>query len=135
MALVGVSVAVASGTMSIRSTNNRTYGRILEGPSGYTLYVFLQGTSTRGISHSSSSFPALIATGKPVPAAGSKLNPKKLGTKSLGSKKQVTYFGQPLYLYKGDKKPGKTNGENKFQGNGSWFVIDSSGRAIPPPGY
>jgi predicted lipoprotein with Yx(FWY)xxD motif len=135
MALVGVSAAVASSTMTIRSTNNATYGRILEGPAGYTLYVFCVGTQTVCTGHSGSSWTPLWATGTPVPASGSKLSAKHLGTRTLNGKKQVTYYRQPLYLYKGDKKPGQTNGENKYSGNGSWFVISNGGRAIPPPGY
>jgi predicted lipoprotein with Yx(FWY)xxD motif len=135
VALVGVSVAVASSTMTIRSTNNAKYGRILQGPARYSLYVFCPGTSTRCTGHSSSTWPPLWATGKPVPASGSQIKASKLGTRTLNGRKQVTYYGQPLYLYKGDKHPGTTNGENKYSGNGAWFLISNTGRAVPPPGY
>lgn len=136
MLVAGVGAAVASGTTTMRSTNNPTLGRILEGPARYTLYVFVQGTSTRGSSHSSSKFPPIIASGRVVAASGSKINSSKLGTKRLSNgKHQVTYYGQPLYLFKGDTKPGTTNGENKFSGRGAYFVIGTSGRPINPPGY
>ncbi len=136
IALAGVSAALASSTTTIRSTNNAKYGRILQGPSRFTLYVFCPGTSTRCTGHTSSTWPPLIASGKVVAASGSHINQSKLSTRKLSNgKRQVTYYGQPLYLYKGDRKPGQTNGENKYQGNGAWFVISTGGRAIPPSGY
>jgi predicted lipoprotein with Yx(FWY)xxD motif len=70
-----------------------------------------------------------------VAASGSQIKSSKLGTRSLNGKKQVTYYGQPLYLYKGDTRPGTTKGEQRYQGSGAWFVISVDGRAIPKPGY
>jgi predicted lipoprotein with Yx(FWY)xxD motif len=136
VALIGAGAAVAGSTTTIRSANNPNLGRILEGPAKYTLYVFCAGTSTRCAGHSSKNFTAMIATGRLVAASGSKVNAKKLSTRKLSNgKHQVMYYGQPLYLYKGDRKPGWTKGENKYEGNGAWFVISTSGRAVPPPGY
>jgi predicted lipoprotein with Yx(FWY)xxD motif len=136
VALIGVGVAVASSTTTIRSANNPTLGRILDGPARFTLYVFCPGTSTRCSGHTSSTWPPEIASGRVVAASGSKINSKKLSTRKLANgKHQVTYYGQPLYLFKGDKNPGQTNGENKYQANGAWFVISTGGRAVPPPGY
>jgi predicted lipoprotein with Yx(FWY)xxD motif len=136
LALAGVSAAVASSTTTIRSTNNAKYGRILEGPSRFSLYVFCPGTSTNCTGTSSSKWPPLTASGRVVAASGSQIKQSKLSTRKLrNGKHQVTYYGQPLYLYKGDTRPGQTNGENKYSGNGAWFLISTAGRAIPPPGY
>jgi predicted lipoprotein with Yx(FWY)xxD motif len=136
VALVGAGAAMAGSTTTIRSANNANYGRILEGPAGYTLYVFLQGTSSRGTSHNSPSWPPLIASGRVAAASGSHVNSQKLGTRKLSNgKHQVTYYGQPLYLYKGDSKPGQTKGEDKFSGQGAWFVVSTGGRPVQPPGY
>ena len=136
VALIGVGAAVAASTTTIRSTNNATLGRILEGPARYTLYVFVQGTSSRGTAHSSARWPALIASGKVGAASGSQINASKLSTRKLsGGKHQVTYYGQPLYLYKGDTKPGQANGEATSTSTGTWVVVNTSGRPVPPPGY
>jgi predicted lipoprotein with Yx(FWY)xxD motif len=137
--LVCVGAAIAATTTTIRTTNNATYGRILEGPSGFTLYVFCPGTSTDCTGHSSSTWPPLIASGKVVAAPGSRIKASKLSTRKLSNgRHQVTYYGQPLYLYKGDRKPGQVNGERCppiSQGNGVWVVVSNTGRPEPPPCY
>lgn len=136
LALVGVGAAIASSTTTIRSTNNKTLGRILEGPARYTLYVFCGGTSTRCAGAKSSQWPPEIAHGRVVAAKGSGINQRKLSTRKLpNGKHQVTYYGQPLYLYKGDKKPGQTHGEGQQTSTGAWFAINTAGRAAIPPGY
>ena len=136
VALVGAGVAVAASTTTIRSANNATLGRILESPSSHTLYVFVQGTSSTGSAHTQSGWPALTASGRVVAASGSHINAKKLSTRKIsGGRHQVTYYGQPLYLSAGDKKPGQTKGEAKSTSSGTWVVISTSGRPVPPPGY
>lgn len=136
VALIGVGAAVAASTTTIRSANNATLGRILESPSRHTLYVFVKGTDSRGSAHTQSGWPALTASGKVVAASGSHINARKLSTRKLSNgKHQVTYYGQPLYTYTGDKKAGQTKGEAKPTSTGTWVVISTSGRPVPPPGY
>jgi predicted lipoprotein with Yx(FWY)xxD motif len=136
MALVGVSVAVAASRTTIRTVNNAKYGRLLIGPSKHSLYVYCPGTSTNCLGHPSARFPRMIASGRVIAASGSHLVKSKLSTRKLSNgRHQVIYYGQPLYHYKGDRRPGQTKGENKFQGNGAWFLISNTGRPIPPPGY
>ena len=136
VALAAVPAALAAGNFVVRSSNNAHLGRILEGPARYTLYVFCGGVSTHCAGAKSSSFPPLIARGRVVPASGSGINGKKLSTRRLpNGQHQVTYYGQPLYLYKGDKAPGKTNGEQRSNSKGSWFVIGTTGRALSNGGY
>jgi ribosomal protein L27 len=72
----------------------------------------------------------MIAYHKPV--AGPGVNPKKLGTKKINGKSVVTYYGDPLYRYKGDTKPGQTNGEAK---NHTWYAVTQFGQPQTPPGY
>ena len=125
------SSALAASTTIIRSTSDASYGRILEGPARYTLYVFCAGTSTHCAGARSSSFPPLIAHGRVVAATHSGLRAGKLGTRRLrNGQHQVTYYGQPLYLYKGDRRPGQTKGEQKSTSRGAWFVISTGGRAL-----
>jgi predicted lipoprotein with Yx(FWY)xxD motif len=136
VALIGVGAAVAASATTIRSANNATLGRILESPSRHTLYVFVQGTSSKGSAHSQAGWPALTASGRVVAAQGSHINAKKLSTRKLSNgKHQVTYYGQPLYTFTGDKKAGQTKGEAKSTSTGTWVVISTTGRPVPPPGY
>ncbi len=136
VAVALVSAALAASTTTLRSAINPTLGRILEGPSRYTLYVYCAGTSTVCAGRSSSSWRPLLATGRVVAASGSQIKASKLGTRKLANgQHQVTYYGQPLYLYAKDTKPGQTKGEDKQDGGGAWFVVGTSGRAIPPQVY
>jgi predicted lipoprotein with Yx(FWY)xxD motif len=131
-----ITTALAATKTVIRTTNSLKYGRILEGPARYTLYVFCPGVSSHCTGTSSRSWPPLIAHGRVVAASHSGLKPRKLSTRKIsGGRRQVTYYGQPLYLYKGDHKPRQTNGEQRATSKGSWFVINISGRAVPKGGY
>jgi predicted lipoprotein with Yx(FWY)xxD motif len=134
---LAIATAVAATTTTVRTTNSPRYGRILADSSGHTLYYWCGGTSTRCTSsHSASSWPGLIAEGRLVAAARSGVNARKLGTRRLSNgKQQVTYYGEPLYLYSGDRKPCQANGEGRISGNGSFFVVMTSGRPEPTPCY
>ncbi len=138
VALSATTAALAAGSMVMRSSYNRSLGvTILDGPAKYTLYVFCVGTEqTRCTGGSSSSFSPLVARGRPVPASRSGIKAGKLSTRKLsGSRRQVTYYGQPVYLFKGDHKPGQTRGEERKNSNGVWLVVSTSGRPTPKPGY
>jgi predicted lipoprotein with Yx(FWY)xxD motif len=130
---LAIGTAVAASATTIRSANNPNYaGRILEGPARYTLYVFCTGANGDHCTGTASRlFTALIARGRVVAAAHSNIKASKLRTRRLrNGQHQVTYYGQPLYLYRGDRKPGQTRGEEKGNSKGSWFVISTSGRAL-----
>lgn len=136
LALLGAAAAaLASSETLIRSARSATLGPILEGPSRHTLYVFVRGTSSTGSAHKSPYWPPLIASGRVVAARGSHVRRSRLSTDRLSDgERQVTYYGQPLYLSKRDHKPGQTRGERRRQGDGAWFVVSVSGRPVPPPG-
>jgi predicted lipoprotein with Yx(FWY)xxD motif len=131
------SAVAATTTTTVRTNNSPRYGRILASSSGHTLYYWCGGTSTRcTATHTASRWPPLIARGRLVAAPHSGVNAHKLGSRRLKSgKHQVTYYGQPVYLYKGDRKPCAVNGEDRISGNGSFFVITTSGRPEPTPCY
>lgn len=134
---LGIATALAATTTTVRSNDSPRYGRILASSTGHTLYYWCGGTSTRcTASHSASRWPALIARGHLVAAAHSGVNARKLGSRRLkNGGHQVTYYGQPVYLYTGDRKPCAVNGEDRVSGNGSFFVITTSGRPEPTPCY
>jgi predicted lipoprotein with Yx(FWY)xxD motif len=133
--LCAIATAFATTTTTVRSTHSPRYGPILENGARHTLYVWCPGTSTRCTStHSASSWPPLLDHGRLVAASG--VNRHKLGTRKLSNgTHQVTYYGQPLYLYKGDRKPCQVNGEERISGNGSFFVVTTNGRPEPTPCY
>jgi len=137
LGLIASGAALAATTTTIRTTTNPNLGRILVGPAGYTLYVWCKGASdTNCPGTGSSSWPAMVASGRVAAASGSQLNSSKLSTRKLSDgKHQVTYYGHPLYLYKGDKKPGQTTGEGKYSGSGAWFAINKYGHGVPSGGY
>jgi predicted lipoprotein with Yx(FWY)xxD motif len=99
----------------------------------YTLYIWAQGRSGHGSTHSDKNFAPLITRGRVVAARGSRVNGHKLGTRTLpNGERQVTYYGQPLYRYRGDREPGQANGEEKESGNGVWVLVQANGYGAVP---
>ena len=103
-------------------TSDTTLGKILVDAQGKTLYYFANDVAASG----ASSCYGQCAVAWPIFSAGtvtvsSPLDPADFGsiTRTDGSK-QTTYYGWPLYYYKGDTKAGDTNGENVLK---VWFVI------------
>jgi predicted lipoprotein with Yx(FWY)xxD motif len=128
--LTGIATAWASSSTEVQVIKTKL-GHILGQQKGFTLYIYCTGASvvcSKG--HTSSLWPPMIAYHKPV--AGPGVNPKKLGTKKINGKSVVTYYGDPLYRYKGDTKPGQTNGEAK---NHTWYAVTQFGQPQTPPGY
>ncbi|HZU59832.1 MAG TPA: hypothetical protein VE983_02635 [Solirubrobacteraceae bacterium] len=131
VALTGIATAWASSSTEVQVVHNGKLGHILAQQKGYTLYVYCSGAADKcNTGKSSGLWPPMIAYHKPV--AGSGVNQSKLGTKTINGKKVVTYYGNPLYRYKGDTKAGQTNGEGK---NHTWYVVSQFGQPITPPGY
>jgi len=131
--VVGVAAAWGSSGTIVKAVKVGG-GRILAQQKGYTLYVFCSGASNNcKKGHTSSKWPPMIAYHSPI--AGKGVNQKKLGTKKIHGKKVVTYYGQPLYRFKGDKKPGQSKGEARTQGNGGWYVVSPLGQPLPPSRY
>lgn len=123
------AVAGRKTTTVVRSSqNSRVQNRILVDSRGYTLYTWFHGQFHYGSAQHNKRFPPLIARGRVVAARGSGIDGLKLGTRKLSSGQlQVTYHGQPLYLYNGDHKAGQANGEMQQQTNGAWFAVRSDG--------
>jgi predicted lipoprotein with Yx(FWY)xxD motif len=131
--LLGIATAWASGSTEVK-LQRAGQGRILAQQRGYTLYVFCSGVPTNcKKGRSSRMWPPMIAYHHPV--AGPGIKQSKLGTKTINGKKIVTYYGQPLYRYKRDTRPGQTRGEAKPMGNGGWYVVTQFGQPQPKGGY
>lgn len=133
--LTGIATAWASGTTEVKLINAHG-GHILGQQKGFALYIFCTFGAKGNVctsGHSGTNWSPMIAYHKPV--AGTGIKQSKLGTKTIGGHKIVTYYGQPLYRYKGDTKPGQTKGEGKSQGSGGWYVVSKFGQALAPNGY
>jgi len=103
-------------------------GDILVDADGLTAYVFLQDTGSESTCYDEceAAWPPIVVDGDPV--AGDGVDGSLLGTTERDDgTTQVTYDGQPLYLFASDAAPGDTNG----QGVGEvWFVVGPDGKTI-----
>lgn len=121
--------------MVIGSVWNRGYGFVLVGPNRHALYTFFVNKAAHFRAHPYRGFLPLIAHGRlvagptsPAPGSGLKgprVRARKLGTVRLkNGQRQATYFGHPLYVYRGDHRSAKTaiHGESKDQDQ--WKLID-----------
>ena len=124
----------ASGVAATVSVENAGLGNILVSSQGRTLYMFSRdsGTMSTCTGACAVNWPPLRANGKPTVGNGGKASIVSTSTRSDG-KPQVTYNGHPLYLFKGDSKPGDTNGEGLTAFGGSWFALSPAGNQVSPP--
>jgi predicted lipoprotein with Yx(FWY)xxD motif len=136
----------ASGAAQARgpivSTATTGLGRILVDPRGRTLYLF--GKDRNGKSACAGMcatfWPPLIASGKPLAAAGA--NASLLGTtRRADGRMQVTYNHHPLYTFVKDTKKGQTNGQGVIAFGAQWHAISPAGAEVvkhkssTSPGY
>ena len=106
-------------------------GRILVDGRGRTLYLF--ENDKRGKSactgQCAAFWPPLIASGKPVAAAGAKAS--LLGTtKRPDGRTQVTYNHHPLYTFVKDVRKGQTNGEAVNAFGAKWYALSVAGAKV-----
>jgi predicted lipoprotein with Yx(FWY)xxD motif len=132
---IGLNGAWASShSAKVRSTvsvGSSGLGKILVDGRGRTLYLF--GKDTRGKSMCAgacaTSWPPLIASGKPRVAGGAKAS--LLGTtKRADGRLQVTYKSHPLYLFVNDTKKGETTGEGLDAFGAGWYALSPAGARI-----
>lgn len=112
-----VTVSLASGGAT---------GDQLVGPNQHTLYLFEkdQGTTTACTGACVSTWPPLVADGKPTAGAG--VHGSELSTADGAAPNQVTYHGHLLYYFSGDTAPGDMKGTSIP----SWYAVDVNGTAI-----
>jgi predicted lipoprotein with Yx(FWY)xxD motif len=121
----------ASGRQATVGISNSGLGKILVNSQGRTLYLFGKdsGTTSACTGACAGNWPPLRANGKPTLGTGA--DASLVGTiQRADGKPQVTYNGHPLYLFKGDKQPGDTNGEGLTAFGGTWYVLSSSGNQV-----
>jgi predicted lipoprotein with Yx(FWY)xxD motif len=110
------------------AASDSSFGPILADADGNTLYVFLADTGGESTCYDdcADNWPALVSEGDPV--AGDGVDASLLGTtERTDGSIQVTYAGQPLYLFAGDEAPGDTNGQEVGD---IWYVVGPDGAPI-----
>jgi predicted lipoprotein with Yx(FWY)xxD motif len=134
-ALVLPGGAAAQGTsVKVRSSK---LGRILVDNHGKTLYLWAHDKGHRSSCNGQCAtyWPPLVTSGKPKAGPGTRARLLRTSRRADG-RKQVTYHGHPLYHYAGDgHTPGSTKGEGLDTFGGSWYVVDSSGKAVEPASH
>ena len=129
----------ASGKTATVGVSNASLGNIVVNSQGRTLYLFNRDSGTMSECNGACAvnWPPLRVAGKPTIGSGAKASLISTSTRSDGAR-QVTYNGHPLYLFKGDSKPGDTNGEGLNAFGGSWFAVSPAGDEVsaqaPSPG-
>lgn len=138
-AAVSLTVGLSSASAWNHSASARTkvavassgLGRVLVGARGHTLYLFAQdkhGKSTCA-GQCAAFWPPLIASGKPLAAAGARAS--LLGTaKRADGRLQVTYDHHPLYMFVKDVKKGQTNGEEIDAFGAEWYALSPAGAKV-----
>jgi predicted lipoprotein with Yx(FWY)xxD motif len=103
-------------------------GLILVDSAGRTLYAFSAdgGGEPSCYGGCAEAWPPLLTEGEPF--AGNGAAPARLGTaERRDGTVQVTYAGQPLYAFDGDKSPGEANGNGKTADGGTWAALAANG--------
>ena len=112
------------GTVFVSLGSAAGLGEVLVNSEGRTLYAF-SGEECEGAC--AKAWPPLLdENGEPQPSNGTAA--ARLGTvKRPDGTTQVTYAGQPLYSFGGDKAPGEANGDGESAFGGTWTPLKGSG--------
>jgi len=123
---LGATSASARSALSVKRT---ALGNILVDGHGRTLYLFRADKPN----HSTLSragfavWPAFASTGTPQ-ARG--VSAAHIATIRSDGKRQVTYYGHPLYYFVGDRGSGESNGQGVREFGALWYVLSPNGHAV-----
>jgi predicted lipoprotein with Yx(FWY)xxD motif len=98
---------------------------------GRALYLFTKDGKgpSRCYGACAKAWPPFITRGEPT--AGRGVRESLLGTtRRRSGRRQVTYVGQPLYYYVGDREPGQILCQNVLEFGGYWLVVNGRGKAV-----
>jgi predicted lipoprotein with Yx(FWY)xxD motif len=131
-ALAAFAAVDASGAARTKvKLGHTSLGHFLVTSKGRTLYLFEKDPlgRSRCSGACAQAWPPLIAHGRLK--AGKGLQRKHLKTiKRADGRRQVTYFGHPLYRYAGDTRAGQTTGEGSSLFGAKWYVVKANGHKI-----
>jgi predicted lipoprotein with Yx(FWY)xxD motif len=120
--------AASGGGITVGSSTSSTFGKVLTGPNGMSLYTHAGDTATSSTCTGgcATTWPPLETTGQPTAGTGVT---GQLGTLTRpDGATQVTYGGLPLYYWQGDTKAGDVTG-NGVEG----FSIATVSGSAPMP--
>jgi predicted lipoprotein with Yx(FWY)xxD motif len=126
------SQATGGGPATVTTGEAAPYGAVLTDGTGMTLYVFFEDGEGQSMCYDAcaENWPPLLTDGDP--AAEGDANGRLLGTlRRDDGTTQVTYDGQPLYLYAGDSEPGDVRG---FGSGNVWYPVTPDGAPIDATG-
>jgi predicted lipoprotein with Yx(FWY)xxD motif len=123
------SVTIKAGTVF-------AVGTVLVNGGGWTVYSLLSLRGQNPVPCTSTACtekwpPLLLPKGISAPKPGVGANSSLLGTTKVPGGTQVTYKGQPLYAYSGDRTPGQAQGRGIASFGGVWHMLLPSGRPMP----
>jgi predicted lipoprotein with Yx(FWY)xxD motif len=139
--VVALTIAVSGGSASkpkptrlnagsAVSVKHTSLGNTLVDANGRTLYLF-QGDKPNVSTLSRAGFavwPAFTSAGKPQATDG--VSAAHIATIQSDGRRQVTYYGHPLYYYVGDKSLGEANGQGLKEFGALWYVLSGKGTAV-----
>ena len=115
----------SSATVSAQPTS---LGTIIVNSQGRTVYVFANdktsaSTCTGACAANWPFVPAPASLPVSLPGVTGKLGT----TIRVGSARQLTVAGHPVYTFAGDSAPGQANGQGKVLDGGLWTVVSPTG--------
>ncbi len=127
-----VATTAPAGAGTVVQTGESGESEVLFDAQGQALYLFTPDAERPAdapptcVDDCATAWPPLLTTGAPV--AGGGVDGALLGTvERADGTTQVTYQGQPLYLFASDQ-PGTTTGQGV---GGVWFLVSPTGQAVP----
>ena len=108
------------------------YGKVLVDRRGFALYLFTRDRSgtSRCYGACASAWPPYVVKTRGGTAAQSAHASLVGFTRRRDGRLQVTYAGNPLYFYVGDRRAGQVLCQAADEFGGTWYVVASGGRPI-----
>jgi predicted lipoprotein with Yx(FWY)xxD motif len=130
---VAGAASAAGKTVTVSTKKVSGLGKILVGPTGKTLYIFVPDKQKKVTCKGSClvQWPPLKVPAGAKVAGKRGVSKKLLGTDRLSGKTKIaTYNKWPLYYWVADTKPGQATGQALNNSGGLWYVISSTGKVI-----
>jgi predicted lipoprotein with Yx(FWY)xxD motif len=119
----------AAEAYEVELSDNATYGKILTGEDGKTLYLFTPDSATTSACNTGciDSWPAFTLEPDETVKGGDGVTGAFTTLKRQDGAMQVVYAGHPLYYFSGDTAAGDTKGEGLKD---KWYLVGADGSAI-----
>ena len=116
------------GSLGVKHT---ALGNILVDGKGRPLYLFLADKPNRSTLSQAGLAVWPADTSATKPGVGGGISAAHVASvKQANGRRQVTFYGHPLYYFVGDRSAGETNGQGLKEFGALWYVVSSRGAAI-----